>query len=293
MVPDLRVTKLNAGLIRLARGTRYEVPASTNAIAYNVESGEIAVELLQRPPVKIGRGGHCSLPKGSPHALYVPDHPIVRTQLLEAPYARAATTNDDGSLVFVTSIAASTNPLPDIVPRCIALSKRQMIAENRLDQVFALIKANTLDGLEDRSQIVNRLAEIAAIALIEHVLRLLKSRGLDLEAGANDPQVRRVLQAIHERPGDPWNLDLLARHAGLSRSVLAERFKHKVGHSPIEYLARVRVAQAERLLGDASLSISEIAYRVGYQSDASFHKAFKRLIGKSPSCFRTGGVERP
>lgn len=287
-VPELRVTALHARLIRLAAGTRYEVRGNMNAMAYNAEAGALMVKLPNRDAVLVEEGGHCSLPKGTDHEIYVPGHRLCRVQRLEAPFVPAALSNDSGSLVFATSIAASSNPLPDIVPDIVALAKQEMAGDRRLDLVFDMLRHHaTLDG-DDRSQISNRLAEVAAIILIEHVLRDLKADGLNAAAGVTAPQIRRVLQAIHEKPQHDWSLDALARHGGLSRSVLAERFKAIVGQPPIDYLTRVRMARAARMLETSDLSVADVAFRVGYQSDASFHKAFRRMMGTSPSAYRQG-----
>jgi len=285
-VPELRVTALHARLIRLVLGTRYQVRGNMNAMAYNAEAGSLVVELPGRDAVLIEEGGHCSLPKGTDHEIYVPGHRLCRLQRLEAPFTPAALSNDSGSLVFAASIAASTNPLPDIVPEVVTLTRQEMSGGHRLDLVFGMLRQHTTCEGEDRSQISDRLAEIAAIILIEHVLRQLKAEGLNAAAGTSDPQIRRVLQAIHEGPQEDWSLEALARHGGLSRSVLAERFKAIVGQPPIDYLTRVRMASAARMLETAELSVADVAFRVGYQSDASFHKAFRRMMGVSPSAYR-------
>jgi len=285
-VPELRVTALHARLIRLVNGTRYQVRGNMNAMAYNAECGSFAVKLPNRDIILVEEGGHCSLPKGTDHEIYVAGHRLCRVQRLEAPFVPASVSNDSGSLVFATSIAASTNPLPDIVPEVVTLTRQEMTSGHRLDLVFGMLRQHAACEGEDRSQISNRLAEIAAIILIEHVLREFKAEGLNAAAGMSDPHIRRVLQAIHESPQEEWSLEGLARHGGLSRSVLAERFKATVGQPPIDYLTRVRMARATRLLETAELSVADVAFRVGYQSDASFHKAFRRMMGVSPSSYR-------
>ncbi len=290
----MRVTDLHAALIRLVPGTRYHVRGNGNAMAYNAESGPFSVTLPTRETVTIEQGGHCSLPTGTDHELFVPNHVLRRVQRLEAPFQDASRSNDSGSVVFAASISASTNPLPDIVPDIVHLTRSQMKAAGRLDLIFQLLQDHASRKGRVGLQIASRLAEIIAIALIDHVLQELKRDGMNAGAGVADPQLRRVLEALHETPEQDWSLDTLARHGGLSRSVLAERFKTVVGQSPIDYLTRVRMARASRMLQANETSIATIAFEVGYQSDASFHKAFKRMMGMSPSEYRqSGGARSP
>lgn len=91
---------------------------------------------------------------------------------------------------------------------------------------------------------------------------------------------------MHDRPAHPWTLDELAREAGLSRSSLVERFTHFVGVPPIQYLAQWRMQLASNLLAEGSASIAEVAFAVGYGSEAAFSRAFKKLVGVAPATWR-------
>ena len=93
------------------------------------------------------------------------------------------------------------------------------------------------------------------------------------------PHIAAALACIHEKPDDDWNLDRLAQEAGLSRSVFARQFRESVGETPHVYLTRWRLGIAAQLLHQTTLSIGEIAFRVGYQSEHSFNRAFKTVRG--------------
>jgi AraC-like DNA-binding protein len=80
-------------------------------------------------------------------------------------------------------------------------------------------------------------------------------------------------------------VERLARHAGLSRSVFAERFTAMVGQPPMQYLALSRMQLASRLLRDGR-TVAETADGVGYESEAAFGRAFKQLVGQSPGAWR-------
>lgn len=97
-----------------------------------------------------------------------------------------------------------------------------------------------------------------------------------------DPQLSRVIAAIHEDPAAPWTVQSLAERAGMSRSVFASRFQAKVGTTPVEYLTRWRMLLAANRLKHSAEGTSTIAQSLGYDSESAFGKAFRRVMGTSP-----------
>jgi len=93
-------------------------------------------------------------------------------------------------------------------------------------------------------------------------------------------------------PERTWTVASLAAEVGMSRSPFASRFTALVGTSPLAYLARWRMHVAADLLEGSTMSISEIAERVGYASEAAFGRGFKKEFGVSPGAFRRMRVER-
>ena len=100
-----------------------------------------------------------------------------------------------------------------------------------------------------------------------------------------------VLTALHEQPAHAWTLEELARVAGASRSVFAERFQQLVGSSPMHYLAHWRMLLAANLLCRSSVSLAHVAEQVGYQTDTAFSRAFRREFGVPPAAWRRRHVE--
>jgi AraC-like DNA-binding protein len=82
-----------------------------------------------------------------------------------------------------------------------------------------------------------------------------------------------------------WTVEQIAREAGTSRSALAERFTELLGEAPMHYLAAWRIHLARQLLCEPARSIPDIAVRVGYESEAAFARAFKRLVGTPPAAW--------
>jgi transcriptional regulator GlxA family with amidase domain len=105
-------------------------------------------------------------------------------------------------------------------------------------------------------------------------------------SGLRDPQVSAALGLMHARPAEPWTVEALARQAGMSRSAFSDRFTHFVGVPPMQYLAQWRLQRAAGLLSKSNMSVGRAAAEVGYESEAAFNRAFKKLAGVPPGQWR-------
>ena len=97
-----------------------------------------------------------------------------------------------------------------------------------------------------------------------------------------------AIQSMHDDPAHGWTLQELAELAGMSRSTFALKFKQTVGASPMEYLTRWRMLLAGDRLVNSSDPISVISLSLGYESEAAFSTAFKRVMGCSPRQYSRG-----
>lgn len=105
-------------------------------------------------------------------------------------------------------------------------------------------------------------------------------------AGLRDRFVGRALAVMHERPAHGWTIDELGREVGLSRSALHDHFLQLMGMPPMQYLTQWRMQAAARRLVETRSNVAEIALDVGYDSEAAFARAFKRMVGKPPATWR-------
>lgn len=101
-----------------------------------------------------------------------------------------------------------------------------------------------------------------------------------------DPFLARVVEAIHEQPGNDWTVEALANVGAMSRSVFAERFRDALGRSPASYVTGVRMDAAKGMLS-AGHSVSTTSRSLGYASDEGFSRAFRRATGVTPSAWRS------
>ncbi len=127
--------------------------------------------------------------------------------------------------------------------------------------------------------------------MLVHILRLhLASSPANRTTGwlraLSDQQIGEALHAVHAEPSRHWHLEDLARIAGMSRTVFAQQFKATVGRSPMDYLAHWRMLIAADRLRDDRQSIASIAFSLGYQSEAAFSTAFKKMASLSPLHYR-------
>jgi len=131
------------------------------------------------------------------------------------------------------------------------------------------------------------LSEVLFVETLRTYIASLPLEQTGWLAGARDTEVGRTLALMHRNPAHPWTIASLAREVGVSRSVLAERFRHYLAKSPMAYLTSWRLQLAAQLLTTTSHSAARIAAEVGYESEPAFNRAFKRDFGAPPARFRT------
>lgn len=130
--------------------------------------------------------------------------------------------------------------------------------------------------------VITRLADILIIQTIRAWLETAPEARIGWLAAVRDPRVGRALAAIHSQPEKPWTVATLAREAALSRSAFSERFAQMVGQGAMAYLTDWRMSCAAALLEETDLLVSDIAPRIGYNSEPAFGRAFKRAYGVAP-----------
>ena len=137
-----------------------------------------------------------------------------------------------------------------------------------------------------RLAVLAKLAETLFVETLCRYMDELPSERTGWLATARDPKVGQALALLHRHPARAWTLPDLARESGTSRTVLAERFVQLMGESPLAYLARWRLQLAERRLMTTDRKVLQVAYDVGYESEAAFSRAFRRAFGMPPARYR-------
>jgi AraC-like DNA-binding protein len=198
----------------------------------------------------------------------------------------APTTIISGLLSFD---AVSLKPITQLLPSLILVKADQArtLALHTTLQLLACEMAEQAPGSE---VVANRLAEVL---FIQTLRAHIASGSEDCQRGwlraIFDRQIGVALRSIHENANSPWTVESLAAAAGMSRSAFALRFKEMLGQTPLDYVTEWRMQKAMPLLQKGDKKLVEIARSVGYESDAAFSKAFKRVVGVAPREFRLNG----
>jgi AraC-like DNA-binding protein len=152
-----------------------------------------------------------------------------------------------------------------------------------------LLRAAVSESALQRPGSASALAKLADLIFVEALRRYVASlpaHGTGWIAGLRDPRVARALALLHAQPHRLWTVDELAKEVALSRSALAKRFASRVGQSPMQYLIRWRLNLAAQWLRTGPEPVMTIAERSGYESEATFSRAFKREFGLPPALWR-------
>jgi AraC-like DNA-binding protein len=167
------------------------------------------------------------------------------------------------------------------------------------DEVRRLALHNTLQALASEMAelapgsgvVATRLAEVLFIQILRAHIASEPERNKGWLRAVFDPQLGAALSAIHERVNTPWTVESLAEAAGMSRSAFAARFKDLLGQTPLEYVTAWRMQKAMHLLEQRDKKLIDVARLVGYESDAAFSKAFKRVVGANTGEYVKRGLD--
>jgi AraC family transcriptional regulator len=140
------------------------------------------------------------------------------------------------------------------------------------------------------AEMLDAMVRQLVIHLLRSHLTVRKAAQIEISrAGPVDRRLRRAIEFMHDNYSRELALEEIAAAAYLSEYHFARLFKQIMGVTPHVYLANLRLERARKLLTSTSLSISEIAARVGYQSQSHFTKIFKSVTGLTPRLYREGG----
>lgn len=134
--------------------------------------------------------------------------------------------------------------------------------------------------------VLAKMSELLFVEALRRYIQSLPAEQTGWLAGTRDPMIGQALSMMHENPAFPWSIDRMVKKVGVSRTGLAERFRHYLRQSPMAYLATWRLILAAEKLQTPGRSVAEIAAEVGYGSEAALNRAFKRHYGLPPAQFR-------
>lgn len=180
----------------------------------------------------------------------------------------------------------SVRPLSQLLPQLIVI-KAEQARSLALHTTLELLASEMSEQAPGSEIVANRLAEVLFVQTIRaHITAGRETCKQPWLRAIFDPKIGAALQSIHENLNKPWTVESLADAAGMSRSAFALRFKELLGQSPLDYVTEWRMQRALSLIQARDKKLVEVAQAVGYESDAAFSKAFKRVVGVAPGEYR-------
>jgi AraC-like DNA-binding protein len=179
------------------------------------------------------------------------------------------------------------------LPAMFKVNIRQEQSGQWLENSIRYSLADTKTSGAGVQAVLAKLSETFFIETLRRYMSLLPEGQTGWLAGVRDAEVGKVLALMHRQPAAPWTIAALAREAGISRSVLAERFHQYLGEPPVAYLTRWRLQLGAQMLNSTSYSVAQIASNVGYDSEQAFNRAFKRNFGNPPARYRNATKQKP
>jgi len=177
--------------------------------------------------------------------------------------------------------AGMANPILHGLPPLIVVHSEDRDTSAELHALARLMLVEYEAGAAGRQGVLDRLAEAMFVMVLRHHMQHAPEvRGF--LAALKDERIARALAALHRSPAARWRVDMLARGAGMSRTIFAERFAALLGRTPMQYLAGWRMHLADEMLRQRRSSVAQIAERIGYQTESAFRRAFSRLRGAGP-----------
>jgi AraC-like DNA-binding protein len=322
----LRSVRLRGALFYFVRGSRTwaaETPASRDIAAAVMPDSEHVMEyhvvtqgscwgaIVGEAPVRLETGDIVLFPQGDPHVMSsapgmraradVPSYFQYKAKQLpftlhydgvEGPRPISSGEGYEATLVcgFLGCDVRPFNPLIATLPRLLHLRA----AENHgwTAEFMRQAVAESQNKRPGGEAMLERMSEMMFVDAVRRYIETLPEESTGWLAGLRDRFVGRALALMHDAPATEWTVDELGRRVGLSRSALHERFVEMIGQPPMQYLTNWRMQVAAALLRDTNATVASVAQDVGYDSEAAFARAFKRLVGRPPAAWRRQTVRR-
>jgi AraC-like DNA-binding protein len=279
------------------------VPEPRNIIAYHyVSEGRLLLLVEGQPPVTVGRGEIVVLPRNDGHQLAsaLGLLPVRADDLIQPSLDGGLARIVHGGGGECTRIICGflgcdtpNDPILGILPAVLRLDVAEGASGSWIESSFRFAAQEMGRGGAASPAVLAKLAELLFLEAVRRYLASLRGDGEGWLAGMRDPVVGRALALMHARLAERWTTEKLAREAGLSRSAFAAHFTCLMGEPPMHYLARRRMQFASQRLKETRASVAQIAFDVGYDSEAAFNRAFKREFAMPPAAWRRYNLARP
>jgi AraC-like DNA-binding protein len=294
MLRGLRLDGVEYSRCRLAEPWATSFPGQEAARFHFISSGSARLQAPSGEWLELRAGDAALLPRGDAHLLAsatgipaVPFERFGRKEVCQGVFDVQCAEACGGTVALTASMRFNIDklhPLLQLMPEIMLtsdLARNEPAIPHLLDAMGREVDMDRVGA----GGILARLADVLTATLIRTWVEYGCGETTGWIAAVRNPDVGRVLAAVHLEPDRDWSVAALAQLMGASRSGFVERFTRVVGETPARYVARVRMHQARQWLKDG-MRVSSVAEKLGYDAEASFSRAFKRVIGAPPSAFR-------
>ncbi|MEZ5738508.1 MAG: AraC family transcriptional regulator [Burkholderiaceae bacterium] len=275
------------------------MPEADHIVPYHlIGAGACFVSLDDGPMLELAAGDVVIFPHGDQHSLGGSSQPVPDT-LTVSDLSRLVSRGEtipvrgggDGATTelicgFLACNQRLCQPLLIGLPRVIRVSLNDDPGAAWLRDTLRFSANESAHPRAGSALMLARLSELIFVEALRRYIDAATDARTGWLAALRDRHIALALGRLHGSPGQAWTVDALARTAGLSRSVFADRFTQCLGQPPMQYLATWRLTLAADQLRSGKVSIGRIAEQVGYESEASFTRAFKREFGLPPATWR-------
>jgi AraC-like DNA-binding protein len=275
-----------------------KLPALPDTLMFHVvTSGRCWLEVEGTEPRPLQQGDLALVPHGEGHRI-ASEPGELGPGLFDAPrqqlserYEVIRLGGGGATTVLVCGTVRFDHPaarhLVDVLPRVINVEAADSLQADWIQSTLRFMAAEVKELRPGGETVVTRLADVLVIQAIRSWVERDPAAQTGWLGALRDPQVGCAITMIHRDPARAWTVASLANEVAMSRSAFAARFTDLVGEPPMRYVARWRMHAARTWLTEDRATLGELAFRLGYRSEAAFGRAYKRLMGVAP-----GGVRR-
>lgn len=275
--PDLRLGDVRTRILRATPPLEHRIESPDRSIFIYALNGRFSLEIegAGRGAIMVTKGSAAGIEDGRAHVWRAPSA------------AAAGIAPGEELLLFISSIPRRMGVLQQLPDGLILIPADAQPFATILRHSVATHVCELDNPMPDGGDaVIRRCAEICMIQFVRYA-RFKAAEQPHVPAGlAHDEHLLRAWGAFFAEPRRRWTLQTLANAAGLGRTVFATRFRKVFGAPVLQTLTALRLEQAEAMLRETRAPLIEIAFTVGYASEAAFVRAFHRQYGQPPGRFR-------
>lgn len=260
-----------------------------------VNAGRCWIEVEGEDPREMREGSLILMPHGTAHTLRS-DMEVMAEPLFDIPVEKISERYEimrhggGGDFTQITAgivrvDRSAVGNLLDLFPNVLQIEVWDD-ESGWLQSTHRFITQEARDLKPGGETVITRLTDVLIIQLIRTWVDSVSGTNQGWLSALRDEQIGQALVLMHQEPQHPWTVASLAQTVNMSRSAFSAQFTKLVGQPAMSYLTRWRMQLAHSLICETPFPLVAIADRVGYDSEAAFSRAFKRMYGVPPGSIR-------